>query len=121
MKSGLQYGIVLALALTSCNRSEKPTGDKPPPASSSSSGNPLTAPVDYLGAVAQAKKVAVKTINLAALNNAIQLFNAQEERLPKNLDELVATHYIASVPDAPAGMRLAYNPQPGDVKLVPGQ
>ncbi len=119
MKASLFPVLILALALTACNRGEETAASKPPPPASS--GNPLTAPVDYLGAVAKAKHVADKTINLAALNNAIQLFNAQEERLPKSLDELIAKRYLPTMPAVPAGMRIAYNPQTGDVKLVPQQ
>ena len=86
-----------------------------------SSGNPLTAPVDYLGAVAQAKKFSEKTINLAAINNAIQQFNAMEERLPKNLNELVEKHYLAVLPSSPPGMSIAYNPRSGEVRVVPAK
>ena len=121
MIASLLPGLVLALALIACNRSEETAAPKPQPQPPSSSGNPLTAPVDYLGAVAKAKKVSEKTINLVSLNNAIQLFNAQEERLPKSIDELVAKHYLAAVPAVPVGMRIAYNPQTGDVKIVPQQ
>ena len=39
----------------------------------------LTAPVDYLGAVGQAKKHSEKVIDTAALNQTIMLFNAQAD------------------------------------------
>ena len=83
------------------------------------SGNPLTAPVDYLGAVNQGRKTAIKTIDHASLTSAIQLFNAQEERLPRDLNELVTKGYIQAVPTPPAGSRFQYNPQTGDLKIVP--
>jgi len=83
------------------------------------SGNPLTAPVDYLGAVNQARKGAVNTIDKAGLNKHIEMFNAQEGRFPRDLNELVQKGYIQAVPAAPQGMRLDYNPQSGELKIVP--
>ena len=84
-----------------------------------SSGNPVTAPVDYLGAAAKAKKLADKTVSAAGLTQAIQLYQAQEGQLPKTLNDLVAKQYLASIPPPPAGMKYDYNPQTGVVKLVP--
>jgi hypothetical protein len=85
----------------------------------SSSGNPLTAPVDYLGAAAKAKKATEKTVSSAGLNQAIQMFQAQEGRNPKTLAELVSKQYLSSIPPAPAGMRYDYNPQTGQVRVIP--
>lgn len=87
----------------------------------SSSGNPVTAPVDYLGAAAKAKRSAEKTIDMVGLNQAVQLFQAQEGRLPKDLNELVSKRYLSSLPAPPAGMKYNYNPQTGEVRVVPGQ
>lgn len=83
-----------------------------------SSGNPLTAPVDYLGAVNQARKTAIKTLDQAGINNAIQQFYAVEDRFPKDLNELAQKHYIQSVPEAPPGSRFAYNPANGEFRIV---
>jgi hypothetical protein len=83
-----------------------------------SSGNPLTAPVDYLGAVNQARKTAVKTIDQAGLQKAIEQFNAVEERYPKDLNELAQKHYIQAVPDLPVGFRYDYNAANGTLKVV---
>ena len=80
-------------------------------------GNPLTAPVDYLGAVAQAQKYAVKTIDVSYLNQAIQLFNEQEGRLPKDLKELVP-NYVGKLPTPPYGTKLVYDAGSGTVKVV---
>ena len=82
------------------------------------SGNPLTAPVDYLGAVNQARKTAVKTIDRASLNNAIQQFYAIEDRYPKDLNELAQKHYIQAVPELPRGSRFVYNPANGELRVV---
>ena len=80
-------------------------------------GNPLTAPVDYLGAVVQAKKYSEKQIDLAYLNQAIQQFNAGEGRLPKDLKELMP-NYIGKMPQAPYGSKIVYDPSTGVVKVV---
>jgi hypothetical protein len=80
-------------------------------------GNPITAPVDYLGAVVQAQKYAVKTIDVSYLNQAIQLFSAQEGRLPKDLEELVP-NYIGKIPKAPYGSKIVYDAGSGTVKVV---
>ncbi len=80
-------------------------------------GNPLTAPVDYLGAVAQAKKYSEKQIDLAYLNEAIQQFNAMEGRYPKDLNELMP-NYIGKIPNAPYGFKIVYDAATGTVKVV---
>jgi Tfp pilus assembly protein PilF len=80
-------------------------------------GNPLTAPVDYLGAVSQAKKYSEKQIDLAYLNQAIQQFNAAESRYPKDLNELMP-NYIGKIPQAPYGSKIVYDAGSGTVKVV---
>ena len=80
-------------------------------------GNPITAPVDYLGAVAQAKKYSEKQIDLAYLNEAIQQFNAAEGRCPKDLNELMP-NYIGKIPQAPYGSKIVYDAASGTVKVV---
>ena len=102
--------------LTGCGKKEEVT---PPTTNTASSGNPLTAPVDYLGAAANAKKSAEKTLDTAGLNQAIQMFYATEGRYPKTLNELVGTGQLSKLPSAPAGMKYDYNPKTGQVKVVP--
>ena len=80
-------------------------------------GNPITAPVDYIGAVGQAQKYAVKQIDLAYLNQALQLFNTQEGRYPKDLNELVP-NYVGKIPAAPYGSKIVYDASSGTVKVV---
>ena len=114
----LLFAFTISLGLAGCGKKEgvaTTAKSKNPPAAS---GNPLTAPVDYLGAVSQAKKVAVKTVDLAALNQAIQLFRASEERFPKNLNELVSEGYLPRLPTAPPGTKLEYIPASGQVRQV---
>ena len=81
------------------------------------SGNPLTAPADYVGALGQAKKHAEKVIDVSYINQAIQLFNASEGRNPKNLQELVP-NYLGKIPDAPLGSKIVYDAATGTVKVV---
>jgi len=81
------------------------------------SGNPLTAPADYVGAVVQAKKYSEKQIDLAYVTQAIQQFQAGEGRLPKSLEELVEEHYLGKVPVPPIGYEISYDPATGTVKV----
>ena len=95
--------------------------EPPPPAkttNTTATGNPLTAPVDYLGAVSRAKKVSEKVADLAPVKQAIQMFQATEDRFPKDLNELVKSGYLAAMPKAPYGMKFLYDAATGDVKVV---
>ena len=109
--------LVLSLLLPGCG--SKKEASKEEMLTNNSSGNPITAPVDYLGAVNQARKSAVNTIDKAGLAKHIEMFNAQEDRFPRNLNELVEKRYIPAVPAPPQGMRFDYNPQTGELKIVP--
>ncbi|HVY71552.1 MAG TPA: hypothetical protein VHH73_16585, partial [Verrucomicrobiae bacterium] len=80
--------------------------------------NPIAAPVNYLGAVAAAKKMAEKQLDLVSVNQAIQQFRAMEDRNPASLDEMVKTHYLREVPKAPYGMTLIYDPASGTARIV---
>lgn len=80
--------------------------------------NVVSAPVNYVGAVVQAQKYSEKQIDLAYVTQAIQLFQAGEGRLPKDLNELVETHYLGKVPDAPYGYKISYDAATGTVKVL---
>jgi hypothetical protein len=69
--------------------------------------------------VAKAKKASEKTIDTASLNQAVQLFQASEGRLPKDLNELVTEKYLPRLPDAPYGMQIVYDASTGQVKVLP--
>jgi len=118
MKKALSLLLLGGLALVGCGKKESQSS-----ASSTnennSSGNPLTAPVDYLGAVAKAKKSAEKTVETVSLNQAIQQFSVAEGRYPKDLNELVTEKYLTKLPDAPYGMKIVYDAAKGEVKVVP--
>lgn len=109
--------LATGLLLTGCGEKSNPPGQATNAAASSGS-SPLTAPVDYLGAVGKAQQSAVKTVDTASLNQAIQLFNVDKGRNPKDLNELVQEKFIPKLPAAPYGMKLEYDAQTGKVKVV---
>lgn len=94
-----------SLLLVGCNDSAKlPDG---------SSNNPATAPVDYLNNAAKAEKHATKTIDLTAVNKAIEQFYVQEGRFPKDLLELVEMKYLPLLPKLPDGANWDYDTNSG--------
>jgi hypothetical protein len=103
--------IILAGALLAagCGKEESST---PAASGSPSQGG------GYVGTLARSQQSAVKTIDRTSLNQAIQLFNAQEGRWPANLDELVSMHYIAQIPAPPNGMKFNYDATQGKVTVV---
>src|SRR2546427_3666198 len=109
--------VLTASLLLGCGqKSDQPATPTTNPASAG--GSPLTAPVDYLRAVGKAQQSAVKTVDTTSLNQAIQLFNVEKGRNPKDLNELVAQKFIPRIPDAPYGMKLDYDAQAGKVSVV---
>ena len=95
-------------------------GDKSsePAKSSTSGGNPITAPVDYLGAVVKSQKTAGNKISTLNLKQAIQSYQAQEGKLPKDLQDLVKAGILPSLPTPPQGMQFSYDAKTGDVKAI---
>ena len=88
----------------------------PKPTNTASSGNPITAPVDYLGAINQAQKRAGKVISTAGLDQAIKMYQATEGKFPPSLNALVPD-YLHSIPAAPNGMNYTYDPATGVIKV----
>lgn len=115
--------VVTSLVLVGCSEAPKPA--EPPAAkpkvdlNNNSSGNPVTAPVDYLGAIAKAKKKAEGGVETAALTQQVQLFYSQEGRYPKDLNELVTLKYLSALPQPPYNMKFSYDAKTGEVKVVP--
>lgn len=114
MRSSCSLLLLAGFLFSGCKQ-EQPASSTP---NASSSGNPITAPVDYLGAVGKAKQSADKTVSSASLVQAVKMFSAEEGRLPKTLQELVPA-YIQKIPAPPAGMKYHYDPQTGVIKVVP--
>ena len=117
MKTTFCITLVAGLLLSGCGESSDKPGQ--PTNGAASSGNPLNAPADYLGALGKAQQTAVKTVDTTSLNQAIQMFNVDQGRNPKDLNELVEKKFIPKIPDAPNGMKLDYDATAGKVKVVP--
>src|SRR5260221_14109348 len=83
----------------------------------SSTPPPAVNPADVNNPLVNAKRTADKTIDVAYLNQALQLFNGQEGRYPKTLAELTPK-YVAKIPDAPLGYKITYDATKGEVKVV---
>src|SRR5450432_3063179 len=79
--------------------------------------NLVDAPVNYLGAVVQAKKYAENQIDVSYINQDIQMFNASEGHYPKDLEEMVP-NYLAKIPVMPIGYQLIYDTNSWTVKAV---
>lgn len=79
--------------------------------------DPTTAPTDYLKSAAKSQKSAIKAVDTAALNKALELFYVQEGRFPKDLDEVVEKKFIPKIPPAPAGMKIIYDAKAGVVHV----
>lgn len=77
------------------------------------------APVNYVKTVTDEKKDLDKKVDVTALNHAIEQFQVQEGRYPKDLNELVTEHYLGVIPAAPHGSKLNYDAARGTVTVVP--
>ena len=116
MKTSFCISLAASLLLIGCGGSS----DKPPQTTNGAAGgsSPLSAPADYVGALGKAQQTAVKTVDTASLNQAIQMFNVENGRNPKDLNELVEKKFIPKIPAAPYGMKLEYDAATGKVKVV---
>jgi len=105
---------LITLLVSGCG----PKKDSPTSSNSTTSSNPIGAPLDYVGAVGKAKKSAEKVIDTTSLARQIQLFYAAEGHYPEDLAELVREKYMPSIPPAPHGMKYVYNPTTGEIKIL---
>lgn len=115
MKSFLFVSLVSGLLLVGCGDGSTKSGSA---GGESSGGSLVTAPVDYLNTAANAQHKAVKEVDTVAIKSAIDMFNVQEGRYPKDLNELVAKQYIPKIPEVPYGMKIDYDAVAGAVKIV---
>ncbi|MCP5521519.1 MAG: hypothetical protein H7A46_08230 [Verrucomicrobiales bacterium] len=125
MKVAYFCAAILALALTACSGKKeepaKPAGTNQTDSATNqayNTGNPLTAPVDYLGAVGQAQRHSEKVLDTVQIQSAIRQFQAVEDRNPKDLNELVSSGYLTQLPKAPYGMKVQYDARSGQVTIV---
>ena len=116
MKTLFCLPVAASLVLVGCGGSS----DKPAQPTNGAAGgsSPLSAPADYVGALGKAQQIAVKTVDTTSLNQAIQLFNVDQGRYPKDLNELVEKKFFPKIPDAPRGMKLEYDATAGKVTAV---
>ena len=114
--------LIIGLIFVSCSANEEENASSPETSpqteSATENDNPLTAPVDYLGAVVAAKGRAESKLAIASVSQAIQQFSVMEERLPATLDALVSKQYLARLPQIPQNLRYQYDPTTGSVDLV---
>jgi hypothetical protein len=122
MKTFVLVLVATGMLLTGCgknNSSPLPQGTSAPATNAPATNTAAVAKPSggYLGALMQADKSAVKTIDVSYLNQAVQLFNTQEGRLPKDLNELVP-NYVAKLPAPPYGYKIVYDATSGLVTVV---
>jgi hypothetical protein len=115
MKTPYLLALTAGLLLAGCGEKSNPAGQT---TNTTSGGSVLTAPVDYLAAAAKAQQSAVKTVDVTSLNQAIQMFNVDKGRHPKDLNELVTEKYMPKLPTPPYGMKLQYDASTGKVTVV---
>ena len=115
MRITFGLSLLAGLLVVGCGESS----DKPSQGTNTASGSsPLSAPADYVGALGKAQQTAAKTADTSSLNQAIQMFNVENGRNPKDLNELVEKKTIPRLPDAPRGMKLDYDAAAGKVTVV---
>ena len=122
MKTILLLPLALALVTAGCGQSSS-DGPQPvfAPDKTEKSGvaSIATAPVDYLKSAADAHHTATKAIDLTSVTKAIELFQVEKGRFPKDLDELVKEKFMPFVPTPPFGSKLVYDATAGTVKIIP--
>jgi hypothetical protein len=81
-------------------------------------GGATEVPGNYAGALGRSQNKAIKTVDTASLNQAIQMFNVDKGRNPKDLNELVQEKFIPKLPTPPVGTKLQYDATSGKVEVV---
>lgn len=124
MKGIALLGVVILTLFSGCEK-KKPDAPPAPTAKATNAedrsgftGNPLTAPAEYISAAGRAQVAADKAIDLAGIKQAVTMFQATEGRYPKDLNELVSSGTMRQLPTAPRGMQIQYDPATGTVKIV---
>ena len=103
MKANFFLAAAAAMLLAGCGDSSKKASQ-----AFNAVSNVVDAPVNYIGAVVQAKKYSEKVIDVSYINEDIQMFNASEGHYPKNLQEMVPD-YLGKIPVMPPGYKLIYD------------
>ena len=111
MKSTL-YFLVIGLLSSACSEQSEPDINE------NSSGNPVTAPVDYLGAVNKGRKKATIDAGLMQVNNALNQYKATNPGPAGSLQELISEGLLTELPSLPNGMKWQYNPKTGEASVT---
>ena len=111
----IQCIFILGLLGSACGDGSKPD------INDNSSGNPATAPVDYLGAVNKGRNKAIGDVGLLQVNGALNQFKASNFRPAKSLQELIDEGYLGAIPELSAGKKWKYDSQTGKASIVPAQ
>jgi len=115
MKGIVLIPIVALFFATGCS----PSGGSSQTPSTNAAANATNADnVPYFGALAKAQRNAGATADVASIKPAIDQFQVDKGRYPKDLDELVQEKYLSKIPAAPYGMKIDYDPATGAVKVV---
>jgi ABC-type glycerol-3-phosphate transport system substrate-binding protein len=102
----IAFAGAMVIVLTGCSGGSSDTT----PAQTNTSANnssPLVQPEIY----------AQQKVDVAALNQAIQQYNAAEGHYPQTLQDLVP-NYLAKIPQAPSGHKINYDVNSGTVTVV---
>jgi hypothetical protein len=80
--------------------------------------SPQADPTNQLSSPVRSGRRPARTLESVALEKAIQRFNIQEQRFPKDLEELVTKGFVSALPENPPGGRYVYDPTNGQLLLV---
>ena len=109
--------LILLFALLSISCGKQPAPD----INENSSGNPATAPVDYLGAVNKGQNKAILDTALMQVNGALNQYKASNSQPPAYLNELISEGLLTELPALPAGKKWTYDPKTGVASVIPAQ
>lgn len=120
MKTPFALTLVLAGLAAACN---KPVPPPPPPEVAPRAAKAAPhAPVEKTpDAPAPPPVSAEDQAKAAALTQALQKFVSKNNRMPADLNELVAAGAVPGLPPPPTGMKYVINPQHYQVLLVPAK
>ena len=114
MKAIVLLPVVALLFLTGCGQS----GGSSQSSTNTAENVAKAEKVPYIGAMVKAERNATTTADMASLKPAIDQFQVDKGRYPKDLNELITEKYISKVPEVPYGMKIDYDPATGTVKVV---
>ncbi len=115
-----RYCLVLLTGLCLAGCDQKSSTSEPAAGTNAGGkeGSVVSAPTDYLKAITKGEQTAEKTVDTTSLNKAVDLFNVDKGRYPKDLNELVQEKYIPKMPVPPYGTKLDYDASSGKVTVV---